>query len=136
MTKAIPEMKSDTEQIDEIGVAVQSWLWVQVELMAWQLSRLEHLNGIQWSSVQVSLRPIFYNYFKESFSGEYHMYFLYFLIFLKINSFILFNYFINCHFFTIILSRVANGAGNAGKENLSHSTFVGKGGSFPDTDVI
>ena len=69
-------MKSDTEQIDEIGVAVQSWLWVQVELMAWQLSRLEHLNEIQWSSVQVSLRPIFYNYFKESFSGEHHMYFL------------------------------------------------------------
>ena len=27
------QMKSDTEQIDEIGVAVQSWLWVWVELM-------------------------------------------------------------------------------------------------------
>ena len=31
-------------------------------------------NGIHWSWVQVSLRPTFYNYFKESFSGEYHMY--------------------------------------------------------------
>ena len=29
------EMKSDTEQNDEIGVAVQSWLWVRIELMAW-----------------------------------------------------------------------------------------------------
>ena len=27
------QMKSDTEQIDEIAVAVQSWLWVWVELM-------------------------------------------------------------------------------------------------------
>ena len=26
LTKAKAEMKSDTEQIDEIGVAVQSWL--------------------------------------------------------------------------------------------------------------
>ena len=33
MAKA--EMKSDTEQIDEIRVVVQKWLWVQVELMAW-----------------------------------------------------------------------------------------------------
>ena len=37
---------------EEIGVAVQSWLWVRVELMAWQLSQLEHLNRIQWSWVQ------------------------------------------------------------------------------------
>ena len=31
--KAIAEMKSDTEETDEIGVAVQSWLRVQVELV-------------------------------------------------------------------------------------------------------
>ena len=28
--KALAEMKCDTEQNDEIGVAVQSWLWVRV----------------------------------------------------------------------------------------------------------
>ena len=59
---------------DEIGVAVQSWLWVRVELMTWQLSRLECLNGIQWSWGQIPLRPTFYSYFKESFGDEYHMY--------------------------------------------------------------
>ena len=32
--KAIAEMKSDTQQTNEIKVAVQSWLWVRVELMA------------------------------------------------------------------------------------------------------
>ena len=37
-------------------------------------SRLERLNGIQWSCVQIPLRPTFYSYFKESFSGEYHIY--------------------------------------------------------------
>ena len=31
----ITEMKSDTEQNDEVGVAVQSWLGVRVEFMAW-----------------------------------------------------------------------------------------------------
>ena len=35
---------------------------------------IEHLNGIQWSWVQIPLRPTFYSYFKESFSDEYHMY--------------------------------------------------------------
>ena len=38
---------------DEIGVAVQNWLWVWVELMAWT----ERLNRIQWSLVQIPLRP-------------------------------------------------------------------------------
>ena len=38
---------------DETGVAVQSWLCVRVELMAWLLSRLDRLNGIQWSLVQI-----------------------------------------------------------------------------------
>ena len=59
---------------DEIGVVVQSWLWVQVELMTWKLCQLECLNGIQWSWVQLPLESTFYSYFKESVSGEYHMY--------------------------------------------------------------
>ena len=33
-----------------------------------------YMNGIQWSWVQIPLRPTFYSYFKESFSDEYHMY--------------------------------------------------------------
>ena len=36
--KARAEMKSDTEETDEIGIPVQSWfsVWVvQVELMTW-----------------------------------------------------------------------------------------------------
>ena len=33
--KAIVEMKSDTKQAEKIWVAVQSWLWVRVEFMAW-----------------------------------------------------------------------------------------------------
>ena len=47
---------------------------LRFELMAWWLSGLEHLNGIQWPWVQIPLRPTFYSYFKESFSGEYHIY--------------------------------------------------------------
>ena len=35
---------------------------------------LAHIYGIQWSWVQIPLRPTFYSYFKESISGEYHMY--------------------------------------------------------------
>ena len=35
---------------------------------------IERLNGIQWSWVQIPLRPAFYSYFKQSFSGEYHVY--------------------------------------------------------------
>ena len=38
-------------------------------------SQLEHLNGIQWSWVQISLMPTFYSYFKESFGAEYHKYY-------------------------------------------------------------
>ena len=68
-------MKSETEQKNEIGVAVQTWLSLRAELMAWKLSRLERLNGIQCSWIQVPLRPTSYSYFKESFSGEYHIYF-------------------------------------------------------------
>ena len=29
-----------------------------------------NLNGIQWSWFQIPLKPTFYSYFKESFSGE------------------------------------------------------------------
>ena len=57
----------------EIGVAVQSWLWVRLELMIWWLSRLECLNEIQSSLVQIPLRLTFYSYFKEFFIGEYHI---------------------------------------------------------------
>ena len=57
----------------EIGVVLQSWLWVHVELMVWLPSRLEHLNGIQWPLFQILLRPTFYSYFTGSFDGEYHM---------------------------------------------------------------
>ena len=46
---------------DEIGVAVQSWLWGRVELMAWELSRLKRLNEIQGSSVHISIKPTFYS---------------------------------------------------------------------------
>ena len=59
---------------DKIGVATQSMLWLRVEVMTWQISRLEHLNGIQWSRFQVPLRPTFYSYFNEYFSSEYHIY--------------------------------------------------------------
>ena len=55
-------------------VAAKSWLWVWLEPMAWQLIRLELLNGIQWSWIQIPFRSTFYSYFKESFSGKYHMY--------------------------------------------------------------
>ena len=44
---------------DAIGVAVQSWLWVGVELTAWWLSGLERLNGIQRSLVQIPLGQLF-----------------------------------------------------------------------------
>ena len=59
---------------NEIGVAVQSCPRVQVELMAWWLSPLGHLNEIQWSWVQIPLTSTFYSYFKESVNAEYHMY--------------------------------------------------------------
>ena len=52
-----PKWNVNTEQWDKIGVAVQSWIWERVELIIWELSWLEHLNGIQWSWVQIPLRP-------------------------------------------------------------------------------
>ena len=42
--------------------------------MASLLSRLDHLNGVHRLQGQILLRPTFYNYFRESVSGEYHMY--------------------------------------------------------------
>ena len=44
VTKAMGEMKCDNWTKRFIGVAAQSWLWVRVELMAWEFSWLEHLN--------------------------------------------------------------------------------------------
>ena len=41
---------------------------------SWTHGLIDRLNGIQWSQVQIPLRPTSYSYFKESFSGEYHMY--------------------------------------------------------------
>ena len=32
------------------------------------------MNGIHWSWVQIPLKVTFYSCFKQSFSGEYHMY--------------------------------------------------------------
>ena len=45
----------------------------RVELMAWKLNWWERLNRIQQWWVQIPLRSTFYSYFKEFFSGEYHM---------------------------------------------------------------
>ena len=56
---------------DKIEVAVQSWLWVWVELKVWWLSQLKHLNGVQWSWVQIPLRSTFCRHFRKSSSGEY-----------------------------------------------------------------
>ena len=82
---------------DELGVAVQSCLWMQVELMAWEFSRLERLNGIKWSWVQFPHRPTFYSYFQESVSDEYHMY-----IYINVSRIIeqLWIYYLKFHDFT------------------------------------
>ena len=70
-------MKSDHE-LHEIGVAVQTWLWVQVNhvLIAQSncLNGLNCLNGVQWLWVQIQLTPTFYSYFKGFLSGKYDMY--------------------------------------------------------------
>ena len=41
---------------------------------SWTHGLIDRLNGIQWTQVQIPLRPTSYSYFKESFSDEYHMY--------------------------------------------------------------
>ena len=82
---------------DELGVAVQSCLWMQVELMAWEFSRLERLNGIKWSWVQFPHRPTFCSYFQESVSDEYHIY-----IYINVSRIIeqLWIYYLKFHDFT------------------------------------
>ena len=57
---------------DAIGVAVQNG--PECELNSWPDSSVGY-SGIQWSwvQIQISLRPILYRYFKESFSGEYRI---------------------------------------------------------------
>ena len=57
---------------DKIRAAAQSWLWVQVELMAY-LSRLERLDRIQWLWVQIPIRSTSY-YFEEYI---YYVYVIY-----------------------------------------------------------
>ena len=56
-----------------IHVYIKISPWVRVELMPWSLSRLQCLDGIQWSnSVVVGLNLTQAN-FKESFGAEYHI---------------------------------------------------------------
>ena len=51
--------------------------------MAWQPSRLERLNGIHWSWVQIPLRLTFYSYFKEiQWWITYIIYILYYIIYI------------------------------------------------------
>ena len=39
---------------------------------------------MQWSWDQISLRPTFYSYFRESFSGKYHIYIYMYVCILKL----------------------------------------------------
>ena len=48
-------------------------MYIMYEL---RVSWLERLDRIQWSWVQIALRSTFYSYFKESVSGEYHIFFV------------------------------------------------------------
>ena len=68
--REIAEVKFQHWTKDEISEVIQSWLWVWVELIAWQLSRLGRLNRIQRSWVQIPLRPTF----STSLLGKYHTY--------------------------------------------------------------
>ena len=52
----------------ETGVAVKSFLGVQVELMTWRLKWLEPLKEIHWLRVQILPGPTFYSNFEKSFS--------------------------------------------------------------------
>ena len=51
--------------------------------MALKLSRLRRLNGIQWLWVQISLRPTFFSYFRESFIGDIDDIYMYLYLNLK-----------------------------------------------------
>ena len=55
-------------------VVLPDFIFGRTPIWIWFLNRLERYNGIQWSWVQIPLRPTFYRYFKVSFSGEYHVY--------------------------------------------------------------
>ena len=46
----------------------------ECELKSWPDSSVRQSVRIQWSWVQIPFGPTLYSYFKESFSGEYHMY--------------------------------------------------------------
>ena len=71
--KATAKMKSEQWVKNEIGEAVQSWLWMQVELMVWYLKALESVNKIQWSHIEIPISSTFYSYYTKSFSDEYHI---------------------------------------------------------------
>ena len=50
--------------------------------MAWELNRLEHLNGIQWSWVQIPLKPTSIAASKNP-AGEYHAYIYMYEIYIR-----------------------------------------------------
>ena len=50
------------------------WHWTKDELTNESLYKVNAVNEIQWSLVQILLRPIFYSYFQTSISGVYHIY--------------------------------------------------------------
>ena len=52
-----------------------------------QLERLR-LNGIQWPWIQIPLKSTFYRCFKQSFSGEYHIYIIYVYVYIYIYIYI------------------------------------------------
>ena len=66
------------KQTKGIVTLKKRWNWSNSTKFAlsatWTHCRLERLNGIQWSWVQLTLTPTFYSYFEESVSGDYHMY--------------------------------------------------------------
>ena len=74
LTKVLAEMKSDSEQTMKL-----EWLYKvgsEWELNSWPLTP-QLVGASERNSVVVGLNPIqanFLSYFKESFSGEYHMY--------------------------------------------------------------
>ena len=74
LTKVLAEMKSDSEQTMKL-----EWLYkvgAEWKLNSWPL-KPQLVRASERNSVVVGLNPIqanFLSYFKESFSGEYHMY--------------------------------------------------------------
>ena len=57
-----------------LPLSLSIYIYVYIYIERETARELERLNGIQWSWVQIPLRPTFYSYFKESFSDEYHIY--------------------------------------------------------------